>query len=108
MLRDAAVRAFREYEFPSTVDRMEAWRDFRQWVVEIGHCSSEEATRAGMEWSYTDPGTTTLLTNGDLACLVSHQVQPFHDFYDYGPFRRSARLAGPFEKTLSTRWCARA
>lgn len=86
--RDAAVRAFREYEFPSTVDRMEAWRDFRQWVVEIGHCSSEEATRAGMEWSYTDPGTTTLLTNGDLACLVSHQVQPFHDFYDYGPFTR--------------------
>ena len=41
-----------------------------------------------MEWSYEDPGTPTLLSNGDLVHLASKQVSPFQDFYDFGPFTR--------------------
>lgn len=73
--RSAAVRAFREHEFPEGT-RMDHWKDYREEVVGGSPYDEREAMDMVMGWSYTDDHS------------ASYRVHPFRDFYEFGPLRK--------------------
>jgi hypothetical protein len=72
--RSAAVREFREHEFPEGT-RMEHWREFRNDVLDYCPDDQRSALEAVMGWAYRDDHHP------------DYVVHPFNTFYEFGPFK---------------------
>lgn len=88
--KECALRAFWNHEWPDNETRRRNWYSEIRQIISSHYVSSGEATRAIMDFSYRRTKNHEV---GSVSWIENDAVQPFNDFYEYGPFTKpSLRL----------------
>lgn len=78
--KEAAIREFWNHDWPDHKTRRDQWTCHIRDIISDDHQNSGEATRAMMDYRYHR------YSEYDWGGSKTEDVNPFHDFYEHGPF----------------------